>query len=507
MHFFEVAMRLKYLSSLGLRCFAVLVAGAGVSGMTPAFANGGAVKTISISMQPQAPINALMYGANYQWDSTAGSQFPAWINSLTSYAAQPSAPVTFFRYPGGWDGEWYDWGANQMYPGGPASTAPGEPPGPFLKSVQPMSVGMATRAASFVLSTRNVIHASPPSTLPAAITQQTDDYVSLISLYQNNVSYWEIGNEWWLQNGAGSNTAPLSANNGLTINLTRYAALVAAAAPVLKADFPNIKLYVTADWTTAGGEPANDQFVQLRNLVGPAAWADIDGISIHTYCGLTVAASLCSALPAQVAAIKQDTGKTDIYASEWSLGPAQVPNDYGIQNANATVSAFRDMAEAGITKATYWPSMGQDPSIALTTGTSLTVTGMLFRAMSRLYEGEAIPAKITTNSGPAGQTVAIAAANTLSGKKGIVVIVATNGDPTETINLSMAGTGMTQVANSSVIYSLDDSSGATATTSSMVNLNTTMVPGPNGSSAASFVLNPGGWRRGSNWEIAIVQLQ
>jgi hypothetical protein len=71
----------------------------------------------------------------------------------------------------------------------------------------------------------------------------------------------------------------------------------------------------------------------------------------------------------------------------------------------------------------------------------------------------------------------------------------------------MAGTGMTQVANSSVIYSLDDSSGATATTSSMVNLNTTMVPGPNGSSAASFVLNPGGWRRGSNWEIAIVQLQ
>jgi hypothetical protein len=458
-------------------------------------------------MQPPLPISARMYGANYQWDATPAAQFPAWINSLTSYAAQPSAPVTFFRYPGGWDGEWYEWGANQMYPGGPTSAAPGEPPDQFLESVPPMSVGMATRAASFVLSTLNVIHASPASQVPAMITQQTDAYVSLISLYQSNVSYWEIGNEWWLQNGAGSNSAPLSSNNGLTNNLNRYAALVAAAAPVLKADFPNIKLYVTADWTTAGGLPANDQFLQLRNLVGPTAWALIDGISIHTYCGLTVASSLCSALPAQVAAIKQDTGKSDIYASEWSLGPTQVNNDFGIQNANATVSAFQDMALAGITKATYWPSMGQDPAIALTTGTSLTATGMLFRAMALLYEGEAIPAKLTTNSGPAGQTVAIAAANNLSGKKGIVVIVATNGDPTETINLSMAGTGMTQVVNSSVIYSLDDTSGDTATTSSMVNLNTTLVPGPNGSSMASFVLNPGGWKRGSNWEIALIRLQ
>jgi hypothetical protein len=41
----------------------------------------------------------------------------------------------------------------------------------------------------------------------------------------------------------------------------------------------------------------------------------------------------------------------------------------------------------------------------------------------------------------------------------------------------------------------------------MVNLNTTLVPGPNGSSMASFVLNPGGWKRGSNWEIALIRLQ
>jgi hypothetical protein len=448
-----------------------------------------------------------MYGANYEWDTVPQSQFPAWINQLTAYAPQPSAPASFFRYPGGWDGEWYDWDNNQMNPGGPSYTAPGVPPDEFIDYVPPMSVGMATRAASFVLSTRGVICTNTPSQLSALITQQTDSYVSLISLYQSNVRYLEIGNEWWLQNGAGSNTAPLSTNKGLTTNLTRYAALVAAAVPILKTDFPNIKLYVTADWTTAGGVAGNDEFVQLRNLVGPSAWALIDGISIHAYCGLNVAASLCSSIPAKVAAIKQDTGKNDIYVSEWSLGAAQVTNDFGIQNANATVSAFQDMALAGITKAAYWPSIGYAPAIALTTGSSLTATGMLFRAMSLLYEGEALPTHLSVTRGPAGQTLAVAAANHVSGKNGMAVIIATNGDPTETINLSLAGTGMTQVTNSSVIYAPNDSQDNTATTSNMVNLNTTLLPGPSGSSTVSFVLNPGTWRRGSNWEIAILQLQ
>ena len=500
-------MRLRCFASLGLRCLAGLTAGLTLFGGPIANAHAqNSVKSISLSMQPQAPISALMYGANYQWDTVPQSQFPAWINQLTAYAPQPSAPVSFFRYPGGWDGEWYDWDTNQMYPGGPSYTTPGEPPGQFLEYVPPMSVGMATRDASFVLSTRGVICTSTPSQLSALITQQTNNYVSLISLYQSNVRYWEIGNEWWLQNGAAVNSAPLSSNHGLTTNITRYAALVAAAAPVLKADFPNIKLYVTADWTTAGGLAGNDEFVQLRNLIGPASWALIDGISIHAYCGLTVAATLCSSIPAQVAAIKQDTGKTDIYVSEWSLGTSQVTNDFGIQNANATVSAFQDMALAGITKAAYWPPIGNYPG-TLTTGSSLTATGLLFRAMSLLYEGEAIPTHLSVTSGPAGQTLAVAAANHVSGKNGVSVIIATNGDPTETINLSMAGTGMTQVANSSVIYSPNDSLGNSAITSNMVNLNTTMVPGPNGSSIVSFVLNPGTWRRGSNWEIAIIQLQ
>jgi len=499
-------MRPRPFSLRDLSRFAVFTAGITLFGVPLANAHGqNSVKSISISMQPQAPISALMYGANYQWDTVPESQFPAWINQFTGYAAQPSAPVSFFRYPGGWDGEWYDWASNQINPGGPSYTAPGAPPGEFIDYVPPMSVGMATRGASFVLSTRAVIGTNTPSQLSALITQQTDNYVSLISLYQSNIRYWEIGNEWWLQNGA-SNSAPLSSNHGLTTNLTRYAALVAAAVPILKADFPNIKLYVTADWTTAGGTAGNDEFVQLRNLIGPSSWALIDGISIHAYCGLTVAATLCSAIPAQVAAIKQGTGKSDIYVSEWSLGAAQVTNDFGIQNANATVSAFQDMALAGITKAAYWPSFGVNPAIALTTGSSLTATGLLFRAMSLLYEGEAIPAHISVNAGPPGQTLAVAAKNSISGKNGIVVIVATNGDPTETINLSMAGTGMTEVANSSVIYSQYDRLGNSATTSHMAPLNTTMLPGTHGSSTASFVLNPGGPKRGSNWEIALIQL-
>jgi hypothetical protein len=505
---FAAATRLRYHFSVGLVGLAILFSGMGVLGASPAAAQS-TVKTITLSMQPQTAISPLIYGANYVWTTTPESQFPAWINQMTGYAGQPSAPVSFFRYPGGIDGEWYDWANNSMYSGtgSPSYTEAGEPPDEFLDDVQPLATGMATRAASFVLSTRNVIDPYTPAQLPLLISQQLSNYLSIIGLYQSNVRYWEIGNEWWLQNGAGNDTAPLSSNPQLTTNLTRYAQLVAAAVPQIKGQYPNAKIYVTADWTTAGLAAANDEFVQLRKLVGPASWALVDGISIHPYCGTTVTASLCTSIPAQVKAIQQETGKSDIFASEWSISLTQSINDFGIQNASATVSVLQSMALAGINEATYWPSIGSAPGIALTTGTNLTPTGMLFRAMSLLYEGEAIPANVTDVSGPAGQTLAVAAENKMAGKNGIAVIIPTNGDGLETINVSLAGTGMSRVSASSVLYAQYPNSGTNATTAYMVPLTTTMVQQANGSLAAQFVLNPGTQGRGSSWEIALLELQ
>ncbi len=504
----RLATRLRYhLARIGLACFAIL-SGMVVFGASTANAQT-TVKAITLSMQPQAAISPLIYGANYVWTTTPQSQFPAWINQMTGYAGQPSAPASFFRYPGGIDGEWYDWANNTMYSGtgAPSYTEPGEPPAPFIDDVQPLATGMATRAASFVLSTRNVIDPYTPAQIALLISQQISNYLSIIALYQSNIRYWEIGNEWWLQNGAGNNTAPLSSNTLLTTDLTRYAQLVAVAAPKIKAQYPNVKIYVSADWTTAGLAAANDEFVQLRKLVGPASWALIDGISIHPYCGTTITTSLCASIPAQVKAIQNDTGKIDIFASEWSISLTQSVNDFGIQNASATASVLQSMALAGVDEATYWPSIGSTPGIALTTGTNLTPTGMLFRAMSLLYEGEAIPAQVTNVSGPAGQTVAVAAENNVGGRNGIALIIPSNGDGPETINVSLAGTGMTTVSTSSVLYAQYPNSPTNATTAYMVPLSTTIVQQANGSLAAQLVLNPGIKGRGSNWEIAILELQ
>jgi hypothetical protein len=502
------AMLLRYpFHRVGLTYFTILISGFYVFDSSPANAQATSVKTISISMQPQIPISNLMYGANYVWTETPASQFPSWISQMTGYAAQPSAPVSLFRYPGGTDGEWYDWVTNGIYPGGPSYTAPGEPPDEFLEYIPSLGIISNPRAATFVLQSRDVITTKTPAEIPALISQSISGYLSLMSIYQGNVRYWEIGNEWWLQKGANHTTAPLSSNTLLTQNLTRYAELVAAAAPQIKAAYPNVKIYATADWTTAGLAADNDEFVQLRNLVGPAAWALIDGISIHTYCGTTNQKSLCASIPAQVKAIEQDTGKSDIFASEWSVGPSQSTDDFGIQNASLTVSALQDMAMAGIDKASYWPSIGFNTGIELTTGTNLTPTGMLFRAMSLLYEGEALPAHVSVDSGPAGQTVAVAAENNLNGKNGIAVIIPSNGDGLETINLSLAGTGMTSVASSSVLYAQYPNSGTSDTTAFTVPLSTTILHQSNGSLEAQFVLNPGITGRGSNWEIASIELQ
>jgi hypothetical protein len=87
------------------------------------------------------------------------------------------------------------------------------------------------------------------------------------------------------------------------------------------------------------------------------------------------------------------------------------------------------------------------------------------------------------------------------------VIIPSNGDGLETINVSLAGTGLTTVSSSSVLYAQYPNSGTNATTAYMVPLSTTILQQANGSLAALFVLNPGTKGRGSNWEIALLELQ
>jgi hypothetical protein len=526
-------MRLRLLlSSVSLACFVITNSGRIDFGLvTPASAqadpsaaasNGPApVRTISISMTPEATIDPLIYGVNYVWATTSQADFPSWISALEGTQTPPSAPVSLVRYPGGWDGEWYDWSTNTLEPGGPTYSEPGVSPAALLSSIlpltsaQPLSANWFSainangkmRSGSFQLPIRQVIGDQTPSEVPARIALIVHKYHQIVLLCENSVQYWEFGNEWWLQAGAAANPAPLSTNAALSRNLARYAALVAAAAPALKASFPNIKLFATADWRTAGGPVVNDEFVQLRKAVGPTAWALIDGISIHPYCGTNVPRSVCTSIPEHVAKIKQETGKSNIYASEWAVVMDQSTDDYGIRNANATVSALQDFALAGISEGAYWPSIGSVPAIALASPAGLTSTGVLFRTMSLVYEGQALAAHVSNNGGPVGQTVAVAAKNNLMGVPGVAVIIPTNGDGLETIDLSLAGTGLTKVAESSVIYSPNPNIKTGAIVSKTVALNTSIITNNDGSSTAQFVLNPGTPGRGSNWEIAVLELQ
>jgi hypothetical protein len=185
----------------------------------------------------------------------------------------------------------------------------------------------------------------------------------------------------------------------------------------------------------------------------------------------------------------------------------QSTNDFGIRNANATVTAFQEMAEAGISEATYWPSIGFVPEIALTNGSALNATGAVFQIMSQLYEGQALATKISNNGAPPGQTLAVAAKNNLLGNNGVALIIASNGDGMETINLSLAGTGLTKVVLSNVIYAKNPDKKGAAVKSQMAPLTVAMIESPGGNLTAQFSLNPGTRDRGENWEIAVLELQ
>ena len=271
----------------------------------------------------------------------------------------------------------------------------------------------------------------PATRDPSRIGPLTDRTVRLVKRFGGRVRLWEIGNEWWLQRGAKNNAVARAEN------FDRYAALLASVVPAIKAADPQAVVFATGEWTRP------EEFGRLRDAVGPAGWAAVDGISIHPYCGNLDPDTLCSLIPQQVAAIRTASGKSRIYASEWSLGTNVTDNDWGIRNAGLTVGAFRQLAAARVSEAAYWPPMRGAPEIALmTTDGQPTATGMLFGWVSRALRGEMVP--VSDPSALAGR----------AGGEVTVLVPAVGGGPV-TVELPLARFGVREVVSAEVLRAGD----------------------------------------------------
>lgn len=431
----------------------------------PVCAQSPPVAEIRLSMRPVAQISPLLYGVNYVWHLIPADRFP----QLSSVLRDP-VHYTLARYPGGWVAERYDWDRNQFLGEQRRPMAPGVGVEAFLSSAP---------QASFV--TPSAAAMTDPQRIPA-VERLT---VGLVRRFGKRVRIWEIGNEWWLLNGGKSNPAVRERD------LQGYAALVRAEVPALKAADPTIEIYVTGDWT----RPA--EFADLRRLVGPAAWSSIDGISIHSYCGPRDPERDCSRIPTQVAAIRSTTGKTKIFDSEWAVGRRLALHDFGIRNANWTVLTFQELAFADVTAATYWPPVKGVPATALVISDyrGPTVTGVVFGLMARYYRGEALATS--------GDMSAVAAKD----GRDVTIFVPTQSSGPRTLRIPLAGTGLSRVVSSEILYSPDPDNLKMALKFGTSPLPVSLRRDPDGGQSVEFVVDPGTSGRGASWEIARVTLE
>jgi hypothetical protein len=429
-----------------------------VLGVPEAWAQG--VATVTIATGQGVAISPLLYGANYVWDKVPDGEFGSYEAAMSDVAG-----VRLERYLGGWGAEAYDWSSNTES-GIRAAAVPGAGPEAFLASVP---------AASFITPS----HAAVAD--PAAIGEVVRESVDLVRRYGGRVKYWEIGNEWWLQSGAANHPA-MRAHN-----LRTYAQLLAAVVPAMKAADPSIVIFATADWTSPG------DLAEMRAIAGPA-WAKVDGISLHTYCGTLDPQRLCANLPDGVAAVRAASGKQEIYASEWSVTRGMNPDDEGIRNADLTIAALGEMVQAGISLGAYWPPVkvtGETAFVSADYGTPFA-TGVVFGWMSRYYEGMALAS--------GGDLPAVAARD-----GGLVNVIVPSGVAPVIVRILLTGTGLHEVTSAAVLYT-DFSMNGRAGRAAHIDALPTAIHSEDGKSYAEFELNPGTPGRGAGFEVARVSM-
>jgi hypothetical protein len=446
----------------------------------PSLVDGGF--SVILSAEGGTPISPLLYGVNYDWNLVPAGLFPAYAASMAD------AGYRLVRYPGGFNAEHYDWSTNTETPWGKWDG--GE------AGVSPVTLLATVPAASFITpSAAALAKEGGAAAIPSLATLSSN----LVSTYASQVKLWEIGNEPW-RSGGGLNDRATEEHD-----LASYAALVKTVAPTLKAQDPSILVYATWDWF-----PANqDDWSTLVSLVGPTAWASVDGIAIHPYCGTDPTEPLCSQIPSQIKLMSAAMGKTNFFVSEWSVtvsdtADAAIDQSFGIKNASELALAYQALAQAGVYASTYWPSNARGVPGGRTAFFSVDYSktmfdGALFTLLTHVYTGTALP------------TLGIPALASRRADGSVAVIVPTQpsmGPWQETVTISLRGTGLhgaSQTEPSTVLYSANPDLVSAVPQKSP--LPVVDFVDPNGDPAVRFVVNPGTAGRGSSWEIASVVLR
>ncbi len=421
--------------------------------------------TLHLALGASVPISPTLYGVNYDWNA-----IPSTMTQQFARTMHVTAEVHTVRYPGGWNAEHYDWLNNKEQQWRHYSPIQGASPAQILHDFS---------GVTFITPSLSAITNPSMDERVATISE------ALVKQYGDRVKVWEIGNEWFLQRGAKHNRQILQQN------IDRYAELLDVVVPRMKRANPRIRIYVAAEWND------KSDTLRLHRLTDPGVWAQIDGIAIHPYCGMTPDESSCTTLQQRIADVRSATGKQNIYASEWAVVRSHTDDDFGIRNANFTLIAIRNLTMARVKYAAYWPPAREIPALSFVSRSldQPYATGIVFGWMSHYYEGAALT--VTGDSD--------AAAADDHGNVTIFVPSAEQGP--ERVRIELNGTHLHHIVVSRVLSSGEPNDIHVSWRAHESPLPVTPTQDPHGGRYAEFILDPGTEGRGSAYEIARVTLR
>jgi hypothetical protein len=519
---------------------------------------------ITVNANLQTAISTRMFGANNIWYYVQGSSFTNFANGLKNVG------VTGLRFPGGYESEHYIW--DQSSPvcntpcmandddeylinpnGNPTlyknywqnnSYSASNPNAPWSPGATPAQAKAAFPGnVAFAVRTLDAMEANTTSVSNPNNWNVWAAYAAhLVTAYGYDGQDWLIGNEWYndAYNGSDAHKDPVTWANLYGTALSYYVPAMKAAA--LAAQI-NIKIYASTLYEQNTSQDPAQYLTNVISSAGPA-WAQVDGLDVHPYSGNNP--NTCSSgtwitdpintVGADIQALINTSGKSLVFASEWSADlednkgsdPCNNPQvQKGLENANDMVQLFGQLAQGGVTAATYYPPVevapwggancqpdgtcppvenasAQDGTVTLLNSTTYTpdANGQAMDLLSTYYRGSSLPVTVSNST-----VTSIAA---LNGTEPVIFIMGGGTASNEAEVVQVNGVNWSHIALAKVLWydptNANQSLTGGAVSFSDITSSVSVVP-VNGQNTAQFAINPGGPGRGSSWEIVMLVLQ
>ncbi|MGQ1784877.1 hypothetical protein [Saccharicrinis sp. GN24d3] len=333
--------------------------------------NGQAIANLKVYANDRVAISSDLFGINNDWRQISNTAFPDFVTSFESIN------YGVFRFPGGWESEFYSWSSNSTPGWDKTPSEPGASVTSLKAEVQNYSIVVPTVTAmekTYGSAQWDAAINNLKLVAKDAITRADPD----------KVKYVEIGNEWWLQAAGGSSRAN---------KLLKYSKIAMEITGYIHAQFPtrSFKIFVNGDYTVP------EEFTAMKTHFSEiVSYNAVDGVALHTYTGYTTDTHNISELGERIeACAKNFNSQKDmlVYLSEWMPSRDYNERRLYMEAANIIPDIIHIYAREGVDAAAYWPPVNNSvPGLGIVNwnGSVVFPCGQILGEMAASFKGDVV---------------------------------------------------------------------------------------------------------------------